>query len=49
MLAAQRLRAPLLLLYAFNDADDVLLLERAQEPNRGFWNKVVDVVSIQTL
>jgi len=26
------------LLYAFNEADDVLLLERAQEPNRGLWS-----------
>ena len=26
------------LLYGFNEHDDVLLLERAQEPNRGFWS-----------
>ncbi len=26
------------LLYCFNRADEVLLLERAQEPNRGFWS-----------
>src|ERR1700744_4372791 len=26
------------LLYCFNQQDDVLLLERAQEPNRGFWS-----------
>jgi 8-oxo-dGTP diphosphatase len=26
------------LLYCFNDQDDVLLLERTQEPNRGFWS-----------
>lgn len=26
------------LLYAFNRAGEVLLLERAQEPNRGFWS-----------
>jgi 8-oxo-dGTP diphosphatase len=26
------------LLYCFNAADDVLLLERAQEPNLGFWS-----------
>jgi len=26
------------LLYAFNDADDVLLLERTREPNRGLWS-----------
>ncbi len=26
------------LLYCFNERDDVLLLERAQEPNRGFWS-----------
>jgi len=26
------------LLYAFNAAGDVLLLERAQEPNRGLWS-----------
>jgi 8-oxo-dGTP diphosphatase len=26
------------LLYGFNERDDVLLLERAQEPNRGFWS-----------
>ena len=26
------------LLYAFNKRDDVLLLERAQEPNRGLWS-----------
>ena len=26
------------LLYCFNAGDEVLLLERAQEPNRGFWS-----------
>ena len=26
------------LLYCFNEADDVLLLERAKEPNRGLWS-----------
>lgn len=26
------------LLYCFNDRDEVLLLERAQEPNLGFWS-----------
>jgi 8-oxo-dGTP diphosphatase len=26
------------LLYCFNDRDEVLLLERANEPNRGFWS-----------
>jgi 8-oxo-dGTP diphosphatase len=26
------------LLYCFNEHDDVLLLERAQEPNRGLWS-----------
>lgn len=26
------------LLYCFNDRDEVLLLERAQEPNRGRWS-----------
>lgn len=26
------------LLYCFNSQDEVLLLERAQEPNRGFWS-----------
>ena len=26
------------LLYGFNERDDVLLLERAQEPNRGLWS-----------
>jgi 8-oxo-dGTP diphosphatase len=26
------------LLYCFNNSDEVLLLERAQEPNRGFWS-----------
>lgn len=26
------------LLYVFNERDDVLLLERAQEPNRGLWS-----------
>jgi 8-oxo-dGTP diphosphatase len=26
------------LLYGFNEQDEVLLLERAQEPNRGFWS-----------
>ncbi len=26
------------LLYCFNEQDDVLLLERAQEPNRGLWS-----------
>jgi len=26
------------LLYCFNEQDDVLLLERTQEPNRGFWS-----------
>jgi 8-oxo-dGTP diphosphatase len=26
------------LLYCFNEQDEVLLLERTQEPNRGFWS-----------
>jgi 8-oxo-dGTP diphosphatase len=26
------------LLYCFNEPDEVLLLERSQEPNRGFWS-----------
>ena len=26
------------LLYCFNERDEILLLERAQEPNRGFWS-----------
>jgi 8-oxo-dGTP diphosphatase len=26
------------LLYCFNEQDELLLLERAQEPNRGFWS-----------
>lgn len=26
------------LLYCFNDRDEVLLMERAQEPNRGLWS-----------
>lgn len=26
------------LLYCFNEQDEVLLLERANEPNRGFWS-----------
>jgi 8-oxo-dGTP diphosphatase len=26
------------LLYCFNDNDEVLLMERAQEPNRGLWS-----------
>jgi len=26
------------LLYCFNERDDVLLLERTREPNRGFWS-----------
>jgi len=26
------------LLYCFNDRDDILLLERAKEPNLGFWS-----------
>ena len=26
------------LLYCFNERDEVLLLERAREPNRGFWS-----------
>src|SRR5439155_24022067 len=26
------------LLYCFNEQDEVLLLERAQEPNRGLWS-----------
>src|SRR5476649_1051284 len=26
------------LLYCFNGRDEILLLERAQEPNRGFWS-----------
>ena len=26
------------LLYCFNERDDILLLERAQEPNKGFWS-----------
>src|SRR5688572_4480724 len=26
------------LLYCFSESDEILLLERAQEPNRGFWS-----------
>ena len=26
------------LLYCFNECDEILLLERAQEPNRGLWS-----------
>ena len=26
------------LLYCFNEREEVLLLERAQEPNRGLWS-----------
>src|SRR5438093_4344962 len=26
------------LLYCFNERDEVLLMERAQEPNRGLWS-----------
>src|ERR1039457_2245265 len=26
------------LLYCFNERDEILLLQRAQEPNRGFWS-----------
>lgn len=26
------------LLYCFNDQDEILLLERTREPNRGFWS-----------
>src|SRR5271157_5971839 len=26
------------LLYVFNERDEILLLERAQEPNRGLWS-----------
>jgi len=26
------------LLFVFNERDEILLLERAQEPNRGFWS-----------
>jgi ADP-ribose pyrophosphatase YjhB (NUDIX family) len=26
------------LLFCFNERDETLLLERAQEPNRGFWS-----------
>ncbi|MSR43575.1 MAG: NUDIX domain-containing protein, partial [Pedosphaera sp.] len=26
------------LLYCFNEAGEVLLLERTREPNRGFWS-----------
>jgi 8-oxo-dGTP diphosphatase len=26
------------LLYCFNERDEVLLLERAQEPNLGYWS-----------
>jgi 8-oxo-dGTP diphosphatase len=26
------------LLYCFNERDEILLLERSQEPNRGFWS-----------
>ncbi len=26
------------LLYCFNERDEILLLERAQEPNRGLWS-----------
>jgi 8-oxo-dGTP diphosphatase len=26
------------LLYCFNERDEILLIERTQEPNRGFWS-----------
>lgn len=36
------------LLYVFNDRDDVLLLERAQEPNRGLWSPPGGKLKIDT-
>ena len=36
------------LVYAFNEADDVLLLERAQEPNLGLWSPFGGKLKIAT-
>lgn len=36
------------LLYAFNERDEALLLERAQEPNRGLWSPCGGKVHIET-
>ena len=36
------------LLYCFNAAGEVLLLERAQEPNRGFWSPCGGKLKTQT-
>jgi 8-oxo-dGTP diphosphatase len=36
------------LLYCFNERDEVLLLERAQEPNRGFWSPCGGKLDIAT-
>jgi len=35
------------LLYCFNDADEVLLLERLREPNRGLWSPCGGKVHIE--
>jgi 8-oxo-dGTP diphosphatase len=36
------------LLYCFNERDEVLLLERAQEPNRGLWSPCGGKLSTET-
>lgn len=36
------------LLYCFNDRDEILLLERAQEPNRGFWSPAGGKLKLDT-
>ena len=36
------------LLYCFSERDEVLLLERAQEPNRGYWSPCGGKVRIDT-
>ena len=36
------------LIYAFNDAGDILLLERAQEPNFGLWSPFGGKLKIET-
>jgi 8-oxo-dGTP diphosphatase len=36
------------LLYCFNDRDEVLLLERRQEPNLGFWSPCGGKLDVET-
>src|ERR1700752_1082561 len=36
------------LLYCFNEGGDILLLERAQEPNRGYWSPCGGKLDLET-